>query len=80
MCGILLKVLKKNRGKKLITFKELDLQEDVLKALDKLGFEHPTEIQAQSIPVIKEGKDMIGQAQTGTGKTFSFAIPIIEKN
>lgn len=63
----------------MITFKELDLQEDILKALEKLGFEHPTDIQAQSIPVIKQGKDMIGQAQTGTGKTFSFAIPIIEK-
>jgi len=63
----------------LITFKDLDLLPDVQKAIDQLEFTHPTEIQAASIPVVRAGKDMIGQAQTGTGKTFSFAIPIVEK-
>ncbi len=63
----------------MITFKDLNLQEDIQKAIDKLGFVYPTDIQAASIPVVRDGKDMIGQAQTGTGKTFSFAIPIIEK-
>lgn len=63
----------------MITFKDLDLLPDVQKAIDQLEFTHPTEIQAASIPVVRAGKDMIGQAQTGTGKTFSFAIPIVEK-
>lgn len=63
----------------MITFKDLDLNEDIQRAIDKLEFIHPTEIQAASIPVIRANQDMIGQAQTGTGKTFSFAIPIIEK-
>jgi ATP-dependent RNA helicase DeaD len=63
----------------LITFKDLDLHPDIQKAIDKLEFVHPTEIQAASIPVVRAGQDMIGQAQTGTGKTFSFAIPIVEK-
>ena len=63
----------------MITFKDLDLQPDIQLAIDKLEFTHPTEIQAASIPVVRAGKDMIGQAQTGTGKTFSFAIPIVEK-
>ncbi|MDY0346461.1 MAG: DEAD/DEAH box helicase [Acholeplasma sp.] len=63
----------------MITFKDLDLHPDIQKAIDKLEFVHPTEIQAASIPVVRAGQDMIGQAQTGTGKTFSFAIPIVEK-
>ncbi|PKK86747.1 MAG: ATP-dependent RNA helicase, partial [Tenericutes bacterium HGW-Tenericutes-8] len=63
----------------MITFKDLDLHPDIQKAIDKLEFIHPTEIQAASIPVVRAGQDMIGQAQTGTGKTFSFAIPIVEK-
>lgn len=62
-----------------IKFRDMDLQEDIQRAIEQLGFESPTEIQAAAIPLVKSGRDVIGQAQTGTGKTFSFAIPIIEK-
>lgn len=61
------------------TFKELNLSEDIQKAIDSMGFEEATPIQAQSIPHIMEGKDVTGLAQTGTGKTFAFGIPAIEK-
>jgi|SRR5690625_3305686 len=61
------------------TFKELNLSEPILKALETMGFEEATPIQAQTIPYGMEGKDVIGQAQTGTGKTAAFGIPMIEK-
>ena len=62
-----------------ITFKDLNIiSPQILKALDMLGFTYPTEIQEKAIPVVYSGRDCIGQAQTGTGKTFSYAIPIIE--
>lgn len=61
-----------------LTFKELYLSKDVEKAVEDLGFEEPTPIQAQSIPFILEGRDVIGQAQTGTGKTAAFGIPALE--
>jgi ATP-dependent RNA helicase DeaD len=60
------------------TFKELKLSESVMKAIDDMGFEESTPIQGQSIPLALEGKDIIGQAQTGTGKTAAFGIPMIE--
>ncbi len=60
-------------------FKELMLDSRIMKALDDMGFEAPTEIQAQAIPLIREGRDIIGRSQTGTGKTMAFAIPAIEK-
>ncbi|KAB7704799.1 DEAD/DEAH box helicase [Bacillus aerolatus] len=60
-------------------FKDLNLSEATLKAIDKMGFEEATPIQAQTIPTGLEGKDIIGQAQTGTGKTTAFGIPMIEK-
>lgn len=59
-------------------FKELNLSNEVQRAIDDLGFEEATPIQAQSIPYIFEGNDIIGQAQTGTGKTCAFGIPAIE--
>lgn len=62
-----------------ITFAELGLTETTLKALNDLGYEEPTAIQAQTIPLLLEGKDMIAQAQTGTGKTAAFALPILER-
>lgn len=62
-----------------VKFEELNLSNDVLKAVADMGFEEATPIQSQAIPAILEGKDIIGQAQTGTGKTASFGIPIIEK-
>ncbi|HWI54264.1 MAG TPA: DEAD/DEAH box helicase [Desulfobacteria bacterium] len=61
------------------TFYELGLSNPVIKAVIGMGFEETTPIQAQTIPVMLEGRDVIGQAQTGTGKTAAFGIPLIEK-
>jgi ATP-dependent RNA helicase DeaD len=60
-------------------FSELGLSSEVLKAIDRLGFEQPAPIQAESIPVLLEGRDVVGQSQTGSGKTVAFAAPAIEK-
>ncbi|HET7658492.1 MAG TPA: DEAD/DEAH box helicase [Bacillales bacterium] len=62
----------------LSTFLELELSRPVSKAIDQMGFEETTPIQAQTIPLAMQGKDLIGQAQTGTGKTAAFGIPTIE--
>ncbi len=62
-----------------MTFKQLGLNEAILKALVDKGYETPSPIQAQSIPILLENKDLLGVAQTGTGKTAAFAIPIIEQ-
>ena len=59
-------------------FEEFELSPQVLKAIAAMGFEETTPIQAEAIPVIMTGKDVIGQAQTGTGKTCAFAIPAVE--
>jgi len=59
-------------------FNDLPLSDDVLKGINDLGFKEPSPIQAQSIMPLLDGKDVIGQAQTGTGKTAAFAIPMIE--
>ncbi len=59
------------------SFKDLALTDPVLKALDDVGYETPTPIQAQTIPPLIAGRDIIGQAQTGTGKTAAFALPIL---
>lgn len=61
-----------------LSFSNLNLFEEVLKAIREMGFEEATPIQAQSIPHILKGRDVIGQAQTGTGKTCAFGIPAIE--
>jgi len=61
------------------TFRELTLIEPVLKALDDVGYESPSPIQAQTIPHLMQGKDVLGQAQTGTGKTAAFALPILSR-
>src|SRR5882724_5610203 len=60
-------------------FKELGLSEDLLKAIDKLGFEQASPIQAEAIPILMQGKDVVGQSQTGSGKTAAFGIPAVEK-
>lgn len=60
-------------------FSELGLSAEVLKAIDKLGFEQASPIQAESIPILLTGRDIVGQSQTGSGKTAAFAIPAIEK-
>lgn len=62
-----------------MTFKELGLSAPILKALDHLEYTTPTPIQEQAIPIVLSGKDLLGCAQTGTGKTAAFAIPIIER-
>src|ERR1700722_8069353 len=61
------------------TFRSLALSEEVLSALADVGYEAPTPIQARAIPVLLSGRDLIGQAQTGTGKTAAFALPMIER-
>lgn len=55
------------------------LNENIQRALDEMGFEESTQIQQEAIPVVLEGRDMIGQSNTGTGKTAAFGIPILEK-
>src|SRR6478609_8169876 len=60
-------------------FSELGLSADLLRAIDKLGFEQASPIQAESIPVLMQGRDVVGQSQTGSGKTVAFAAPAIEK-
>jgi ATP-dependent RNA helicase DeaD len=59
-------------------FRDLPLSEDVLRGIHALGFEKPSPIQAQSIIPLLKGRDVIGQAQTGTGKTAAFGIPMVE--
>ncbi|QJQ96202.1 MULTISPECIES: DEAD/DEAH box helicase [Halomonadaceae] len=61
------------------SFGELALLPAVLSALETLGYETPSPIQAQTIPALMEGRDMLGQAQTGTGKTAAFALPILSR-
>ena len=60
-------------------FQNLNISEVIIRALNEMGFEEPTPIQAESIPVAMSGSDMIGQAQTGTGKTAAYGIPVLEK-
>ncbi|OAA84877.1 DEAD/DEAH box helicase [Clostridium ljungdahlii] len=62
-----------------INFSDLNLDPKVLQAIDDMGFEEPSQIQAESIPVILDGNDVIGQAQTGTGKTLAFGAPMLSK-
>ena len=61
------------------TFDELGIQPEILQAVKDMGFEEPTPIQKVSIPVALSGKDLIGQAQTGTSKTAAFGIPVLER-
>lgn len=60
------------------TFAELGLRDEIIRALTDLGYEEPTPIQAATIAPLLEGRDLLGQAATGTGKTAAFALPIIE--
>src|SRR5215217_8414145 len=61
-----------------LTFADLGLSEDLLAALKDVGYESPSPIQEQAIPVLLDGRDVIGQAQTGTGKTAAFGLPMIQ--
>src|SRR3954453_18563695 len=61
------------------TFDELGLRPELLQALSSLGYEEPTPIQQEAIPPLVEGRDLLGQAATGTGKTAAFALPVLER-
>ena len=61
------------------TFEQLELVDPLLTALKQLGYETPTQIQEKSIPLLLEGRDILGQAQTGTGKTAAFALPLLQR-
>ncbi len=63
----------------ILSFNDLELPEPVARAVSELGFEAPTPIQARAVPLLMSGRDLIGQAQTGTGKTAAFALPLIQK-
>ncbi|MEZ8722460.1 DEAD/DEAH box helicase [Vibrio pomeroyi] len=62
-----------------IQFNELALNDNILSALDSMGFVSPTPIQAAAIPLLLEGRDALGKAQTGTGKTAAFSLPLLNK-
>lgn len=62
-----------------LSFKSIGLSDARIKSLEKLGFTAPTEIQAQAIPHLLSGRDVVGQAQTGTGKTAAFSLPLLER-
>ena len=64
---------------KIMLFEDLSLSKSIQKAVHEEGYTHPTPIQEQSIPIVLSGRDLIGCAQTGTGKTAAFAIPIIHQ-
>ena len=61
-----------------LSFSELNLSPSLERAAYAMGFSTPTDIQAQTIPLILQGKDVIGRSQTGTGKTVAFGIPAVE--
>ena len=60
-------------------FEELNLDERILRAVEDMGFEEASPIQASAIPVIMDDRDVVGQAQTGTGKTTAYSIPVLDK-
>src|SRR5687768_17422614 len=61
------------------TFAELGLEPRLVKALESLGYEEPTPIQREAIPPLLAGRDVLGQAATGTGKTAAFALPMLQR-
>ena len=63
----------------IIKFDTLGLDPKILRAITEMGFEEPSPIQAKAIPEVMAGHDVIGQAQTGTGKTAAFGIPLLQK-
>lgn len=62
------------------TFSELGLSNDIVSALSQLGFEEPTPIQQEAIPALLDGRDVLGQAATGTGKTAAFGLPLLDRH
>src|SRR4051812_26225940 len=66
------------RNSRMTSFRDLGLSDGIIQTLDELGYEDPTAIQEQAIPELLGGHDVIGQAQTGTGKTAAFGLPLLE--
>jgi ATP-dependent RNA helicase RhlE len=62
-----------------MSFESLGLLPELLRAVSEQGYEHPTPIQAQAIPIVLEGRDLMGRAQTGTGKTAGFTLPLLQR-
>ena len=62
-----------------MTFTDLNLHPDIIKAIVQQGYQKPTLIQEKAIPALLNGKDLLGCAKTGTGKTAAFAIPIVQR-
>ena len=62
-----------------LTFEQLGLSADILATIDQIGYVEPTPIQAAAIPVLLSGQDVMGQAQTGTGKTAAFTLPCLQQ-
>jgi superfamily II DNA/RNA helicase len=62
-----------------MNFENMNIEESIKGSLNKIGFESPTKIQEETIPLIKQGHDVIGQSETGSGKTAAFGIPIVDK-
>jgi ATP-dependent RNA helicase RhlE len=62
-----------------MTFEELNLAPAILKAVQEQGYENPTPIQAQAIPLVLAGHDLLAGAQTGTGKTAAFTLPMLQR-
>ena len=62
-----------------MTFEELRIIPPILKALEAAGYEAPTPIQEAAIPPVLQGRDLLGCAQTGTGKTAAFAVPVLQR-
>ncbi len=71
--------IENEKDTQLTTFNDFGLNPNLIKALETEGYTHPTPIQAQGIPVVMSGKDLLGIAQTGTGKTAAFALPILNR-
>ena len=63
----------------MVTFKDFSLREELTRAVSEMGFETPTPIQERALPVLLEGRDVVGIAQTGTGKTAAFLVPILQR-
>lgn len=74
-----LKIANERKYMETVRFDELDLSPQILRGIQEMGFEEATPIQGQAIPVVLAGGDVIGQAQTGTGKTAAFGIPLLMK-
>src|SRR4030081_1555905 len=62
-----------------LTFADLALRPELLQALSTLGYEEPTPVQREAIPLLLKGRDLLGQAGTGTGKTAAFALPMLQR-